>query len=60
MSDLIKPRIRSMSDQILANTHHQLFRPLLDIEATTTFLVTLTEGAFFALGVLLGVLQVVR
>jgi hypothetical protein len=44
---------------ILVNTHHQLSRPILDIEATTTFLVTLTEGALFALGVLLGVLQVV-
>jgi hypothetical protein len=35
------------------------FRLPFDIEATTTFLLTLTEGALFALGVLLGVLQVV-
>ena len=38
----------------------QLSWPLLDIEATTTFLVTLTEGALFALGVLLGVLKVAK
>jgi hypothetical protein len=36
------------------------FRLPFDIEATTTLLLTLTEGVAFAMGVLMGVLQVAK